>query len=955
MDTATPATAHPFLSGGGEMGERTRQHDWSQTSVGDPGTWPQSLRTTVSNLLRSRFPMFLWWGPEMIQFYNDAYRPSLGNNGKHPTALGQCGPDCWPEIWPTIYPLIESVRQSGEPVFLEDQLIPIHRNGALEDVYWTFSYSSVLNDEGRHAGILVTCMETTAAVQGRIALEESELRYRNLIDQAPVAMAITRGDDFVFEGINAPMLRIIHRAQPNEVLGRPLADVLPELVHQPVFGILREVLRTGVTFTGTEVEAELLHNGVPERRYFSLTYSRVLADDGEASVLHMAADVTAQVLHRRKAEEGEAKLRSILNSAPTAICVFAGPDLIVENPNALMIEVLAAGPGIEGQSFRKLLSGLVANDQTFLGLIDTVRASGEPFEAQEVGVYFKAEQRTRYFNINFIPLRDESGAVYAVLDVSVDVTTQVLARQQLAASEAKFRSLIEEAPFATALYLGPEMVIDTVNEAMLRLWDKPPSVAGKTFAQALPELEGQPFPELLRRVYDTGVEHVARGVAADIVKDGRLERGWYNFNYKPVRNGRGEVYGIVHMAVDVTAQVRAQQKVEEQQAALSTALEQVRLSKEAAGLGTFDMDLEAGTMHWDERCRTFFGISHQHPVTYEGDFVNGLHPDDRDRILALIERLFDASVSNGDYDVEYRTVGAEDGVLRWVRAKGKVYFNQKGKPVRFIGSVLDITEKMMAIQQIEALVDVRTRELAQANDSLQRSNTELQRSNQNLEEFAHAASHDLKEPVRKIHFYTSQLKGQLSSHLKEAEARSFERIEKSTQRMRDLIDDLLLYSHASQRPLETEEVDLNQKIANVLEELELEIAEKGARIEVDPLPRVWGYRRQLQQLFQNLVSNALKYSKPGVAPHIRISAGTAGEAGLRYHRITVEDNGIGFDQLYADKVFQMFARLHGKNEYSGTGVGLSIVKKVVENHGGLIRVQSAPGKGSAFSVLLPER
>jgi light-regulated signal transduction histidine kinase (bacteriophytochrome) len=319
----------------------------------------------------------------------------------------------------------------------------------------------------------------------------------------------------------------------------------------------------------------------------------------------------------------------------------------------------------------------------------------------------------------------------------------------------------------------------------------------------------------------------------------------------------------------------------------------------------------------------------------------------------VIDNLFVKSISNGDYDVEYRTVGAEDGVIRWVRAKGKVYFNEHHQPLRFIGSVLDITEKVMALQKIESVVEERTRELAKANDTLQNINKELQRSNQNLEEFAHAASHDLKEPVRKIHFFTTQLKDQLSTLLGEAEIRSLNRIRSASERMHHLIDDLLLYSHVSHRPLETEVVDLNEKVENVLEELELDIEEKKAVIHVGNLPTVKGYRRQLQQMFQNLISNALKYSKADAPPQIDISATTVTENGTQYQLISVKDNGIGFEQEYASKIFQMFTRLHGKNEYSGTGVGLSIVKKIVENHNGFIRVESKPDEGSTFYVLLP--
>ncbi|GAC1420239.1 MAG: hypothetical protein NVS1B13_11380 [Flavisolibacter sp.] len=323
---------------------------------------------------------------------------------------------------------------------------------------------------------------------------------------------------------------------------------------------------------------------------------------------------------------------------------------------------------------------------------------------------------------------------------------------------------------------------------------------------------------------------------------------------------------------DVTEQVQARQKLEQNEKQLERALEQVRLSKEAAELGTFDMDVEQGTMHWDDRCRTLFGISHHEPVSYEKDFAGGLHPDDRGRILKVIDGLFIKSISNGDYDVEYRTVGAEDGVIRWVRAKGKVYFNEQEKPVRFIGSVLDITEQINALQKIESMVQERTKELAQANEALQTTNKELQRSNQNLEEFAYAASHDLKEPVRKIHFFTNQLKGQLSNHLNEEQERSFSRIENATERMGNLINDLLVYSHVHQRPFEMESVDLSGEVQRVLEDLELDIVEKKAIVNLEKLPLVKGYTRQLQQLFQNLISNGLKYSRKDVPPRIDITA-----------------------------------------------------------------------------------
>src|ERR1700712_5553549 len=179
---------HNFLVGGGEMGLLTRAFDWELTSLGPPQLWPQSLKITVALILSAKFPMFLWWGKNLIQFYNDAYRPSLGNNGKHPLALGQEAKECWPEIWELIYPLIQQVRISGEATWSEDQLIPIYRNGRLEDVYWTFGYSAVRDELNKIEGVLVICTETTEKVLFAKRLKEKEACLRNIILQAPVAM-----------------------------------------------------------------------------------------------------------------------------------------------------------------------------------------------------------------------------------------------------------------------------------------------------------------------------------------------------------------------------------------------------------------------------------------------------------------------------------------------------------------------------------------------------------------------------------------------------------------------------------------------------------------------------------------------------------------------------------------------------------------------------------------------
>ncbi|MGN6178648.1 MAG: PAS domain-containing protein [Mucilaginibacter sp.] len=174
-----------YLAGGGEMGKLIRTFNWSSTVLGDPSEWSQSLLTTINIILNSRFPMFLWWGPDLIQFYNDAYRPSLGaEGGKHPTALGQRGEDCWQEIWPVIKPLIDQVLADGESIWSEDQLIPMYRNGALEDVYWTFGYSKVIDETGNPAGVLVICNETTEKIRSYNDIKETKNELEFAVEAA---------------------------------------------------------------------------------------------------------------------------------------------------------------------------------------------------------------------------------------------------------------------------------------------------------------------------------------------------------------------------------------------------------------------------------------------------------------------------------------------------------------------------------------------------------------------------------------------------------------------------------------------------------------------------------------------------------------------------------------------------------------------------------------------------
>ena len=252
------------------------------------------------------------------------------------------------------------------------------------------------------------------------------------------------------------------------------------------------------------------------------------------------------------------------------------------------------------------------------------------------------------------------------------------------------------------------------------------------------------------------------------------------------------------------------------------------------------------------------------------------------------------------------------------------------------------------------LLDISDRKKAEA--ALRRQAAELARSNGELEQFAYVASHDLQEPLRKIQAFGDRLKTKFSNDLPNEGRDYLERMQNAANRMQALINDLLTLSRVATHTRPFVEVDLFETVRLVLSDLESRIEQLSGHVEVDPLPVITADRLQMSQLFQNLIGNALKFHKPGVPPHVTVRAALVRDpngAAEDVCRISVEDNGIGFDEKYRDRIFQVFQRLHGRNEYEGTGIGLAICRKIVERHGGTIAAYSTPGEGSRFVVTLP--
>lgn len=310
------------LKDAGEMGHLIYSTNWSNSSLGSTETWPQNLLTALDIILSSKFPIFLWWGPELIQFYNDAYKPTLEKLNKHPEALGTRAQDCWLEIWPVIKTRIGMMMAGDTMLSHEDQLIQKQTNGHPENSHWVFNCSQLYNIEGKVSGLLVTFYESNGQIKSEHQLydtlrqlSEREARFRSLLADAPVAIAVFRGRDLIIETANEKMLEVWGKHAT--IIGKPLKLAIPELEAQGFLQIMDEVYINGTPYYGNEVKVFLKHNNKTEEVYSNFVYQPLKDTNGKTVRIMLVANViTEQVKARLRAEKSEKRFRALINSLP---------------------------------------------------------------------------------------------------------------------------------------------------------------------------------------------------------------------------------------------------------------------------------------------------------------------------------------------------------------------------------------------------------------------------------------------------------------------------------------------------------------------------------------------------------------------------------------------------------------------------------------------------------------
>ncbi|HTE26174.1 CheR family methyltransferase [Flavitalea sp.] len=573
----------------------------------------------------------------------------------------------------------------------------------------------------------------------------------------------------------------------------------------------------------------------------------------------------------------------------------------------------------------------------------------------------------RVMLLNGTEMLRESGDEKLILLAIEDITERALSLKKIEETSERYTNVLMQSPFAFSIMKGKEMVITIANNLMKDFWGKGYEVEGKKLLEVLPELEGQSFTVMMEEAYQSGKAVYANEMLAQFKHINVMEDRYFNIIYQPHLEADGAVTGVITIAHEVTNQVLAHKKAQAQAVMVRNLL------MTAPG---FVATLIGPTHVYDivnEQYQSLFGKRklQGNPIMVASPELEGQGFD------KLLDKVFITGEPYVSIDIPITLARDEElePEVRYFNFSYQPIFDEKQKIISILVFGYEVTQQVISknknfedaqlhSRELELKVQQRTSELVMANEALKKMNHEL-------ESFTYISSHDLQEPLRKIQSFVSRLLNTEHASLSEKGKDYFNRMSNAAARMQQLIEDLLDYSHAHIADKVFVKTNLDLIISEMKSDFSDMLIEKSATIEADNLGFADISHFQLRQLINNLITNSLKFARPGVNPHINIKT-EIGEgskltienteippAGLsasqQYCHISFTDNGIGFDPIYKEKIFQVFQRLHGKEAYPGTGIGLAIVQKIINNHNGYITATGALGEGARFDIYLPQQ
>ncbi len=924
--------------------------------------------------------------------------------------------------------------------------------------------------------------ELTARIRSQLHLRagrnQAAEQIKNVFEQAPVAFCLFKGENFIAEIVNENMLMLWGKPR-NEIIHRPIFESLPEVRDEGYEKLLNLVYKTGQRYIGNEQKVTLYRDGKPEPIFVNFTFEPYRETNGTISgVMAIAIEVTEQVLNRKMLEENNNELQYASTLTANIVDAVIGTTTIAEgyiinswNKGAEKIYGWKEEE-VVGKSALEIMATQTLSKEDIRLWQDYLDENGY---WNGVVQQKTKEGKLAWINATVSYVRDKSGKVLGAVAVNRDISGQKEIDEKIKIIQKQLQLTIENIPAAVYLYdsKGEILYLNKNGQSVIE------KITGKEFNRneqieiliensadkvQFDKENGEPltkneFP--INIVKQTGKEHEL--LIRRVFKE-TGEVNWFLNKVTPLLDDDGNIQFILSTSTDYTALKQATEKIKESEERYATTVM-------ASDLGLWDYDVINKIAIASGGMAEIYGLSSNLEYNLTQVFES-IHPDDKP-----VQEEFYNSLSEGkilsSFETEYRIIQKKSGEVKWIRAKGKAFFDKNGKLYRTVGTVADITiqrnagEKLKEsesrfrtlaetipqlvwitdhngqqeyasrrwkeysgiepadeqswneivhpadqmiiarewkksivsgnfykaevrlknkegvfrwhfvqgepindtegniVKWIGAFTDIHDQKtLTEKLENLVNERTrELQRSNEDLQQFAHVASHDLKEPVRKVMTFGNRLKEEFGQQLPSKANTYLSKIEGSAIRMYSMIDGVLLYSSLDAMEQTKELIDLNELIQNIVTDLEVVVEEKAAQIKFSKLPEIEGSQILIYQLFYNLMNNALKFTSPGTPPVIELTADTVSSNDVpsdgiahtnEYYKLTLRDNGIGFTNDMADKIFGTFTRLHAKDKYEGTGLGLALCRKIVERHKGKIYAEGNEGEGAAFHIFLPK-
>jgi PAS domain S-box-containing protein len=772
-------------------------------------------------------------------------------------------------------------------------------------------------------GVVTSTIDIThrknAELQIRSAKEFLQYVIDSSLDMIMVLKAVRNNDgkivDFTWLVNNSKSIELF-----GEVTGKSMLQQNPGIVTAGIFDRMVEVTESGLP---QEQELYYAYEQFPDNWFYMAI---VKHDDG---VILTTRDITwqkkaEQELLRLKdelAQQANNRYRTLFESIDEGYCIIEVLfDADGKPVDWLFLEVNPAfekNNGLKDAVGKTILELAPDIEPKWFDIYGRIAKTGNPLRFEE----HSAAQGSRWFNLYAFRVgKPEENRVAVVF---TDITERKRSEEALSQSEARFRTLADAIPQV--------------------IWTNDENGKSDYFNQRWYEYTGLTFEQS----YEVGWEAIVHPDDAPAAKEAwrnsqlagnifetefrlRNKEGiysWFIGRNVPLKDHEGKITGWFGSATDI-------EKLKHAEELLQSTSDRLHIALEAGQLGSYEYDFKTKQISGTAQLREVLGFTAAETLTFDG-FMSLVLPDERHKLeLAGIQAIKEHTV----FTIEFR-IQSKTGGVRWIKSSGRCMYNEKNEPQKLVGITLDITEQKLFTEELTRLVNERT--------------IELQRSNEDLRQFAHVASHDLKEPIRKIKTFNNKLKDEFGELLHEKAKLYLNKIDTSTDRIFSMIEGILTYSMVGKADKSIALVNLNWIIDEIKSELEVLILNKKATITSTELPTITGKPILLLQLFYNLVLNSLKFVREDVPAQINISSEIIKHENADFVKITISDNGIGFDPEFEETIFQPFSRLNSLNEYEGTGLGLALCKKITERHGGQISARGELNKGAVFTLLLP--